>query len=95
MDQYFFNQSSERLVGPTLQSLLNSSCSQTPPKEEFIVAQVHPLSKDPADQKLSTTLSPTGKVRPELPPWRGSDRHPTDTIRFNYLDNSSPIELTG
>lgn len=74
---------------------LNVTKPKTPPKEEFIVAQVHPLSKDPADQKLSTTLSPTGKVRPELPPWRGSDRHPTDTIRFNYLDNSSPIELTG
>ncbi|GAA6072937.1 F-box only protein 16 isoform X1 [Tachysurus ichikawai] len=26
------------------------------------------------------------------PPWRDSDRHPTDTIRFNYLDNLDPIE---
>ncbi|KAI2652116.1 F-box only protein 16 [Labeo rohita] len=27
-----------------------------------------------------------------LPPWRDSDRHPTDTIRFNYLDNLDPVE---
>ncbi|KAM6915106.1 LOW QUALITY PROTEIN: F-box only protein 16 [Xenentodon cancila] len=29
-----------------------------------------------------------------LPPWRDSDRHPKDTIRFNYLDNLDPIEQT-
>ncbi|XP_051880384.1 F-box only protein 16 [Pristis pectinata] len=74
---------------------LNVTKPKTPPKEEFIVAQVHPLSKDPADQKQPTARSPPGKARLELPPWRGSDRHPTDTIRFNYLDNSDPIELTG
>ncbi|KAK5617965.1 hypothetical protein CRENBAI_024159 [Crenichthys baileyi] len=27
-----------------------------------------------------------------LPPWRDSDRHPKDTIRFNYLDNLDPTE---
>ncbi len=27
-----------------------------------------------------------------LPPWRDSDRHPTDTIRFNYLDNLESVE---
>ncbi|MEQ2213819.1 hypothetical protein XENOCAPTIV_021508, partial [Xenoophorus captivus] len=27
-----------------------------------------------------------------LPPWRESDRHPKDTIRFNYLDNLDPME---
>ncbi|XP_048064053.1 F-box only protein 16 [Megalobrama amblycephala] len=27
-----------------------------------------------------------------LPPWRDSDRHPTDIIRFNYLDNLDPVE---
>lgn len=34
----------------------------------------------------------TNKEKKELPPWRSSDRHPTDTIRFNYLDNYDPIE---
>ncbi|XP_026871757.2 F-box only protein 16 isoform X1 [Electrophorus electricus] len=27
-----------------------------------------------------------------LPPWRDSARHPTDTIRFNYLENLDPVE---
>ncbi|XP_030626791.1 F-box only protein 16 [Chanos chanos] len=26
------------------------------------------------------------------PPWRDADRHPKDTIRFNYLENLDPIE---
>ncbi|XP_023662796.2 F-box only protein 16 [Paramormyrops kingsleyae] len=30
--------------------------------------------------------------RKGLPPWRDSDRHPTDTLRFNYLENLDPIE---
>ncbi|XP_059838097.1 F-box only protein 16 isoform X3 [Hypanus sabinus] len=71
---------------------LNVTKPETPPKEEFIV---HSLSKDMAEQKQPTVRSPPGKARLELPPWRGSDRHPTDTIRFNYLDNSDPIELVG
>ncbi|KAL4630444.1 F-box only protein 16 isoform X1 [Arapaima gigas] len=29
--------------------------------------------------------------RKDLPPWRDSDRHPTDTLRFNYLQNEDPI----
>ncbi|XP_058881349.1 F-box only protein 16 isoform X4 [Acipenser ruthenus] len=27
-----------------------------------------------------------------LPPWKSSDKHPTDTLRFNYLDNFDPLE---
>ena len=30
----------------------------------------------------------------ELPPWKSSDKHPTDIIHFNYLDNCDPIEHT-
>ncbi|CAG5927891.1 unnamed protein product, partial [Menidia menidia] len=26
------------------------------------------------------------------PPWRDPDRHPKDTVRFNYLDNLDPVE---
>lgn len=34
----------------------------------------------------------TTRGKKELPPWRSSDRNPTDTIRYNYLDNWDPIE---
>lgn len=33
-----------------------------------------------------------GKSAKGLPPWRDSDRHPTDTMRFNYLDNLDTVE---
>ncbi|XP_067840261.1 F-box only protein 16 isoform X2 [Heptranchias perlo] len=74
---------------------LNVTKPKTPLKDEFTVVEVHPLPKDPTDQKpprTTATRFPPGKARPELPPWRGSDRHPTDTVRFNYLDNCDPIE---
>ncbi|KAG7509145.1 F-box only protein 16 [Solea senegalensis] len=32
------------------------------------------------------------KQQSALPPWRDSDRRPKDTLRFNYLDNLSPIK---
>ncbi|KAM4694993.1 F-box only protein 16 [Discoglossus pictus] len=74
---------------------------KTPPKEEFVVIDVQPISKDVVDTKLSSpffynSASLCGKTdskgKKELPPWRSSDKHPTDTIRFNYLDNYDPIE---
>ncbi|KAM4528930.1 F-box only protein 16 [Fundulus diaphanus] len=34
----------------------------------------------------------TVKKPKALPPWRDSDRHPKDTIRYNYLDNLDPTE---
>lgn len=44
----------------------------------------------------SSTLPPGGVSRKKQPtappPWRDSDRHPKDTLRFNYLDN---LEATG
>ncbi|XP_041043236.1 F-box only protein 16 isoform X1 [Carcharodon carcharias] len=73
---------------------LNVTKPMIPSREEFIVLDVHLLPKDPADQKqlrTAATRSLPPKVRLELPPWRGSDRHPTDTVRFNYLDNCDPI----
>uniref|UniRef100_A0A667Y3W6 F-box protein 16 n=1 Tax=Myripristis murdjan TaxID=586833 RepID=A0A667Y3W6_9TELE len=36
--------------------------------------------------------SGTVKQTAALPPWRDSDRHPKDTLRFNYLANLDPIE---
>ncbi|CAL8316412.1 unnamed protein product [Merluccius merluccius] len=33
-------------------------------------------------------------LRPDrdLPPWRHADRHPKDTLRFNYLSNLDPVD---
>ncbi|XP_053564891.1 F-box only protein 16 [Bombina bombina] len=74
---------------------------KTPPKDEFVVIDVQPITKQTMDMKLSSsfghhTVSPSGKSnnkgKNELPPWRSSDKHPTDTIRYNYLDNYDPNE---
>ncbi|NXA39919.1 FBX16 protein, partial [Eudromia elegans] len=74
---------------------------KTPPKDEFVVTDVQPVRSNVPEVKLSLSsalrsASVLGKRRDkekkELPPWRVSDRHPTDTIRFNYLDNYDPIE---
>uniref|UniRef100_A0A3B5AB48 F-box protein 16 n=1 Tax=Stegastes partitus TaxID=144197 RepID=A0A3B5AB48_9TELE len=46
----------------------------------------------------STTQRPGSSSRlglrkeKQLPPWRDSDRHPRDTLRFNYLDNLDPSD---
>ncbi|XP_016351763.1 F-box only protein 16 [Sinocyclocheilus anshuiensis] len=48
-----------------------------------VFPSLHGKSKD------GNSLVKSGKG---LPPWRDSDRHPTDTIRFNYLDNLDPVE---
>uniref|UniRef100_A0A672JNG8 F-box protein 16 n=1 Tax=Salarias fasciatus TaxID=181472 RepID=A0A672JNG8_SALFA len=34
--------------------------------------------------------SGSGLKTEKQPPWRDSDRHPKDTVRFNYLDNLDP-----
>ncbi|XP_042304809.1 F-box only protein 16 isoform X2 [Sceloporus undulatus] len=74
---------------------------KVPPKEDFLVADVRPIPKETPDVKpslLSVLQSASllgkkmNKEKKELPPWRSSDKHPTDTIRFNYLDNFDPIE---
>ncbi|XP_046298926.1 F-box only protein 16 isoform X4 [Marmota monax] len=74
---------------------------KTPPKETFIVADVGSLSSSSPEQKQcpSSTFRPSTSLRKknnlgekELPPWRSSDKHPTDIIRFNYLDNCNPLQ---
>ncbi|EDL36030.1 F-box protein 16, isoform CRA_d [Mus musculus] len=71
----------------------------TPPKDEFTTADVQPIPGNSPDEKQSPSLafrsssSLRKKNNPgekELPPWRSSDKHPTDIIRFNYLDNCDP-----
>ncbi|NXI21875.1 FBX16 protein, partial [Sterrhoptilus dennistouni] len=65
---------------------------KTPAKEEFIVIDVQPIKSDVPEGKLSVAGEGTTRGKKELPPWRSSDRNPTDTIRYNYLDNWDPIE---
>ncbi|NXW21044.1 FBX16 protein, partial [Circaetus pectoralis] len=65
---------------------------KTPSKDEFVVIDVQPVRSNVPEAKLSVPGRRTNKEKKELPPWRSSDRHPTDTIRFNYLDNYDPIE---
>ncbi|XP_039374692.1 F-box only protein 16-like isoform X1 [Mauremys reevesii] len=74
---------------------------KTPPKDEFVVIDVQPIARDVPETKLSPSSvfqsasvlgKRTDKEKKELPPWRSSDKHPTDIVRFNYLDNYDPIE---
>ncbi|XP_040286889.1 F-box only protein 16 isoform X2 [Bufo bufo] len=70
---------------------------KTPPRDDFVVIDVQPITKDVLDPKWTSLYSYRSmksheKGKKELPPWRSSDKHPTDTIRFNYLDNFDPIE---
>ncbi|XP_035887928.1 F-box only protein 16 isoform X2 [Phyllostomus discolor] len=74
---------------------------KTPPKDGFVIADVQPVTGSSPEGKPSpsSTFRPSSSLRKkthpgekELPPWRSSDKHPTDIIRFNYLDNCDPIE---
>ncbi|XP_060157291.1 F-box only protein 16 isoform X1 [Globicephala melas] len=74
---------------------------KTPPKDGFVIADVQPVTSSSPEEKPSpssafrSSSSLRKKNHPgekELPPWRSSDKHPTDIIRFNYLDNCDPIE---
>ncbi|XP_071598361.1 F-box only protein 16 [Heliangelus exortis] len=64
---------------------------KTPSKAEFVVLDVQPVRSNDPEPKLPAAGGRT-EERKALPPWRASDRHPTDTIRFNYLDNLHPIQ---
>ncbi|PKU27948.1 f-box only protein 16 [Limosa lapponica baueri] len=67
-------------------------CAQTPSKDEFVVIDVQPVGSNDPEPKLFVLGRRTNKEKKELPPWRSPDKHPTDTIRFNYLNNYNPIE---
>ncbi|XP_016069366.1 PREDICTED: F-box only protein 16 isoform X2 [Miniopterus natalensis] len=76
---------------------------KTPPKDGFVIADVQPVTGSSPEEKQSpssafrSSSSLRKKNHPgekELPPWRSSDKHPTDIIRFNYLDNCDPFEQT-
>ena len=51
-------------------------------------------SPSSAFRSSSSLRKKTHPGEKELPPWKSSDKHPTDIIHFNYLDNCDPIEHT-
>ncbi|XP_060040883.1 F-box only protein 16 isoform X2 [Erinaceus europaeus] len=68
---------------------------KTPPKNGFVIADVQPVTNNSPSLDFRSSSSLRKKNHPaekELPPWRSSDKHPTDIIRFNYLDNCYPID---
>ncbi|XP_068931735.1 F-box only protein 16 isoform X3 [Petaurus breviceps papuanus] len=73
---------------------------KTPPKNDFMASDIQTASGDPTEVKQSPSSAlhsscsfrKTNRGEKDLPPWRSSDKHPTDIIRFNYLDNCDPIE---
>ncbi|XP_014818539.1 PREDICTED: F-box only protein 16 isoform X1 [Calidris pugnax] len=65
---------------------------KTPSKEDFVVIDVQPVGSDDPESKLFVLGRRTNKKKKQLLPWRSPDKHPTDTIRFNYLNNHNPIE---
>ncbi|XP_070361241.1 F-box only protein 16 isoform X6 [Equus asinus] len=74
---------------------------KTPPKDGFVIADVQPITSSSPEEKPSpsSAFRSSSSLRKkhhlgekELPPWRSSDKHPTDIIRFNYLDNCGPME---
>ncbi|NXU52470.1 FBX16 protein, partial [Turnix velox] len=65
---------------------------KTPSKDEFVVPDVQPVRSSIQEAELFVLRSRTNKEKKKLPPWRCPDKHPMDTIRFNYLNNCHPIE---
>ncbi|XP_040920948.1 F-box only protein 16 [Toxotes jaculatrix] len=57
-----------------------------------LLTDEHPVS---TKQRVRSSLR-TGLIKEKqpnaLPPWRDSDRHPKDTLRFNYLDNLDTVK---
>ncbi|POI22877.1 hypothetical protein CIB84_013372, partial [Bambusicola thoracicus] len=64
---------------------------KTGSKDELVVTEVQKVRSNTPEAKPS---APEKKAREKkkIPPWRSSDRHPTDTMRFNCLNNYDPIE---
>uniref|UniRef100_A0A3B5LWY0 F-box protein 16 n=1 Tax=Xiphophorus couchianus TaxID=32473 RepID=A0A3B5LWY0_9TELE len=64
------------------------------PPELEIPSAISGGRKQPPELSSSRSGLKTEKKAKALPPWRDSDRHPKDTMRFNYLDNLDPVEQT-
>ncbi|XP_065819962.1 F-box only protein 16 isoform X1 [Labrus bergylta] len=58
------------------------------PSEVDLVSTEHPASSTQPIRSISRKKQLTAP-----PPWRDSDRHPKDTLRFNYLDNTEQAQV--
>ncbi|XP_017264579.1 F-box only protein 16 [Kryptolebias marmoratus] len=56
------------------------------------ISEERPASPTQPPRTMSGSRLKKEKPANTPPPWRGSDKHPKDTIRFNYLENLDPIE---
>ncbi|OXB60672.1 hypothetical protein ASZ78_001461 [Callipepla squamata] len=70
---------------------LHVTIQKTPSKDDSVVSEVQKGRSYTPEAKPSMPRKKTSKKK-EMPPWRSSDRCPTDTVRFNCLDNYDPIE---
>ncbi|XP_042359903.1 F-box only protein 16 [Plectropomus leopardus] len=62
------------------------------PSEVGLIGEERPASSTQVPGSISKTRLKNEKQLTAPPPWRDSDRHPKDTLRFNYLDNLDPSE---
>ncbi|XP_077443087.1 F-box only protein 16 isoform X3 [Stigmatopora argus] len=85
----------------TVQEMLLTASSV---KQQITLPDVARVSNGQEDVSLGVSLSEglggvsrsklkRDKHPPAHPPWRDSDKHPKDIIRFNYLDNSDPVHM--
>ena len=63
------------------------SSAHEDPSEPDLLGEEHPASGTLPFRNISKKRQQSAP-----PPWRDSDRHPKDTLRFNYLDNLDPTE---
>ncbi|XP_012676406.2 F-box only protein 16 isoform X2 [Clupea harengus] len=71
---------------------LHVSKPKTPVKDEFVVPEVRAIGQEEDQPREARSRKGVAGAPTGLPPWRHADRHPTDTVRFNYLENPDPIE---
>lgn len=74
----------QQLVAP---SATSSRQEDLDVKPEAVLLREGPAA---SSSNLPAGGVPTKKKPTAPPPWRDSDRRPTDTRRFNYLDNLEP-----
>lgn len=77
--------SSRQLFAVPLVSTISSAHDD--PSEPDLLGEEHPSSGTLPLRNISKKRQQSAP-----PPWRDSDRHPKDTLRFNYLDNLDPSE---
>ncbi|XP_051954369.1 F-box only protein 16-like isoform X1 [Xyrauchen texanus] len=73
----------EEFIIPEVKVIGSGSKGSLPITGKFGLSRQHGKSKD------GNGLVKSAKG---LPPWRDPDRHPTDTISFNYLNNVDPVK---